>query len=85
MRMSMYFTILLSVLVFYFPYFVNMCACHIDLVLNKLTYLLTYHFGPAFFWNASRIAFGSTLYFKHPCGKYEKRKEKEKGKGRRAR
>jgi len=29
MRMSMYFMILLSVLVFYFHSFVNVCACHV--------------------------------------------------------
>jgi len=29
MRMSMYFMILLSVLVFDFHSFVNMCACHV--------------------------------------------------------
>jgi len=29
MHMSMYFMILLSVLVFYFHSFVNMCACHV--------------------------------------------------------
>jgi len=44
MRMSMHFMILLSVLVFYFHSFVNMCACHV--VLHKLTYVLTYHFAP---------------------------------------
>jgi len=29
LRMSIYFMILLSVLVFYFHFFVNMCACHV--------------------------------------------------------
>jgi len=37
MRMSMYFIILLSVLVFYFHSFVNMCVCHVYFLKNKLT------------------------------------------------
>ena len=35
--MSMYFMILLSVLVFDFHSFVNMCACHVYFKINSLT------------------------------------------------
>jgi len=38
---AMYFMILLSVLVFYFHSFVNMCACHVYFKINLLTYLLS--------------------------------------------
>jgi len=46
MRMSMYFMILLSVFVFYFHSFVNMCACHVYFKINLLT-KLTYYVSSA--------------------------------------